>query len=304
MWYNWLIPAWVVLLGAGAATGLMMGFYFLLKLILPKTAAIARVAAKETWSQPLFWVELMLGAVLLLLFVFIPYNTFGDDIKVLKDSGLTLILVLSIILAVWSASVSIADELEGRTALTLLSKPVSRRQFIIGKFFGVLAPVFTLYIVLGSIFLIMVSYKVVYDARELTRPDPTWQQCFGETALIVPGLVLAFLETMTMTAVSVAISTRLPMLPNLLICSSIYVVGHLVPNLVQSSAGKIPLVGFMGKLLAAILPVLDYFNIEPAIAAGRAVPLVYVGVAFAYAVLYSTVALLVALLLFENRDLA
>ena len=35
---------------------------------------------------------------------------------------------------------------------------------------------------------------------------------------IVPGLVLAFMETVVLTAISVAISTRLPMLPNLVIC--------------------------------------------------------------------------------------
>jgi ABC-type transport system involved in multi-copper enzyme maturation permease subunit len=90
--------------------------------------------AKESMSQPLFYVVLLLGSFALLAFIFIPYNTFGEDVKVLKDSGLTLIMVLSMIVAVWSASVSVSEEVEGRTALTVLSKPVRRRQFILGKF--------------------------------------------------------------------------------------------------------------------------------------------------------------------------
>src|SRR5262249_49705716 len=137
---NWITPLWLVAVGVAVITAAFFGLYFLLMLVAPKVAAIARTTAKEAWAQPLFWVELLPGAVLLIMFPFIPYHTFGEDVKVIKDSGLTLIMVLSILLAVWTASVSVADEIEGRTALTLLSKPVGRRQFILGKFLGVIAP--------------------------------------------------------------------------------------------------------------------------------------------------------------------
>lgn len=303
-WYNWLIPLWLVALGAVGAVGLLLAVYGLLVLTLPKLAAIARISAKETCSQPLFYVLLVLGAGLILLFSVIPYNTFGEDLKEMKISSLQLIMGMSVFLAVWSASVSISDELEGRTALTLLSKPVGRRQFIVGKFLGVLAPVFIMFIVLGVIFLAAVSYKVKYDARELMLPEPLWQQCQQEMLQIVPGLVLAFLETMVLAAISVAISTRLPKLPNLVICASIYVIGHLVPLLVQSAVGKLPIVTFVGQFLATVLPVLDHFNIQAAVAAGRDVPLSYLAWVAGYSVLYSTIAMLVALIMFEDRDLA
>jgi hypothetical protein len=145
---------------------------------------------------------------------------------------------------------------------------------------------------------------VKYDARELMLPDPLWQQCQQEMLLIVPGLVLAFLETMVLAAISVAISTRLSMLPNLLICASVYAVGHLVPLLVQSSVGKLPTVTFVGQFLATVLPVLEHFNIEAAVTAGREVPLSYLAWVAGYSLLYSTIAMLVALILFEDRDLA
>lgn len=303
-WYNWIVPLWLVVVGVAAAWGLLAGGGALLGWVCPKVAAIARTTAKEGRSQPLFYVILALATVLLLLFSVLPYNTFGDDIKVMKDSGLTLVLIFSIIMAVWTASVSIADELEGRTALTLLSKPVGRRQFLLGKFLGVLVPVFQLFILLGAVFLAAVSFRLKYDARELMMPDPSWQECQAEMLSIVPGLVLAFFETVVMAAISVAISTRLPMLPNLLICASIYAVGHLVPLVVQSSAGKLAVVAFVGQLLATVLPVLDYFNIQAAVATGRDVPLSYLGVAALYCALYSAVAMLVALIMFEDRDLA
>jgi hypothetical protein len=121
---------------------------------------------------------------------------------------------------------------------------------------------------------------------------------------IFPGLILVFLETVVLTAISVAISTRLPMLPNLMICVTIYVIGHLIPTFVNSSLGQFPLVSFMGKLLAAILPVLEAFDMQAAVAAGVNVPPVYLGWAALYCALYSLAALIVALLLFEDRDLA
>ena len=91
---------------------------------------------------------------------------------------------------------------------------------------------------------------------------------------IVPGLVLVFLETLVMAALSVAISTRLPALANFIISFSIYVLGHLTPLMVQSQvvANQLPPVVFFGRLIATVLPVLDHFNIQASVAAGVPVP--------------------------------
>ena len=290
-------------IAAASVVGIFV-LYFLVNWLLSGVSTIALATSKEAIAQPLFLLFLGGGALALLAYVYIPYNTFGEDVKMLKDSGLTTIMVLSIIFALWTASVSVADEIEGRTALTLLSKPISRRQFILGKFLGIIWPVLLMYVVLGAVLLATVSYKVVYDARETSNPNPDWQLCFDEMIRTVPGLVLAFFETVVLTAISVAISTRLPMLPNLLICGSIYVLGHLGPMIVNSSAGEIEFVAFIGKLVAVVLPVLDHFNIQAAIAGGQRVPWDYLGMAALYCALYSTVAMLLALALFEDRDLA
>jgi ABC-type transport system involved in multi-copper enzyme maturation permease subunit len=300
----WLSPLWRVGVGMVVAVVGLAAVVSLLRLTVPKVAAIAWTTGKEAVSQPLFYVILAIGAFLLILFPFVPYNTFGEDVKVVKETGLTLIMVLSIILALWTASVSIAEEIEGRTALTLLSKPIGRRQFIVGKFLGILGPVVILFILLGGIFLSSVSYKVVYDSRETNNPDPTSQQCYEEICQIAPGLELAFLEAVVMAAISVAISTRLPMLPNLIICASVYVLGHIVPMLANSAVGRFPVVPFIADLLSTVLPMLDSFNIYGAISTGQPVPAIYLFWATVYCVIYSTAAMLLALLMFEDRDLA
>jgi ABC-type transport system involved in multi-copper enzyme maturation permease subunit len=301
---TWLKPLWLVGVGVIVAAAVLLLLAMLVRAVAPKVAAIARTTAKESMSQPLFYVLLAVGIFGLILFPFVPYNTLGEDIKMVKDEGLTLIMVLSVILALWTASVSISDEIEGRTALTLLSKPVGRRQFVFGKFLGVIMPVVIMFVILGAVFLCSVSFKVIYDARETGQAEPGWQQCRAEMLQVAPGLALSLMETIVLASISVAISTRLPMLPNLIICASIYVLGHLVPALAVSSVGQNEYVRFVAALQAAIFPVLENFNISAAIATGQQVPLIILGAAALYCLLYCMVAMLLALLLFEDRDLA
>ena len=301
---TWTRPLWMVGLGVLVALALLIGLSLLLGRFAPKMTAIARVTAKEAFSQPFFYVLMILGVLAIVLFLFLPYNTFGEDVKMLKAEGLTLIKILAIILGVWTASVSVANEIEGRTALTLLSKPLSRRQLILGKFVGILVPVALVFLLLGATFLAGVSYKVVYDARETANPEPTPVECYEEMVQVTPGLLLGFMETAALVSISVAISTRLPMLPNLVICVSIYILGHLVPLLVSSAVGDIVFVRFVSDLSAAVLPVLDHFNMETAISLGQSVTVEYMLTAAAYCTIYCTVAMLFALLLFEDRDLA
>jgi Ni/Fe-hydrogenase subunit HybB-like protein len=74
--------------------------------------------------------------------------------------------------------------------------------------------------------------------------------------------------------------------------------------LVQSGATQFENVKFMAQFIATVLPVLDHFNIQAAIAAGVEVPYVYLGTAALYCFLYCSIAMLLALVLFEDRDLA
>jgi hypothetical protein len=126
---------------------------------------------------------------------------------------------------------------------------------------------------------------------------------------ILPGLVLGFLEVTVLTAISVAISTRLPMLVNLVTCIAIFFLGHLTPVLVEATSQPgsqvNELVRFMARLFAWALPSLEFFNAGPAIATGAVIPWIdYVLPALGYCVMYSGAALLFAFFLFENRDVA
>jgi ABC-type transport system involved in multi-copper enzyme maturation permease subunit len=272
-----------------------------------KSLVIAFATAKEAIRQPAFFVLAAIASASLIWSIFVPYFTFGEDIKMYKDTGLTTISFVCLLLALLTASSSVADEIEGKTAITLLSKPINRRQFIVGKFLGIELGVLALFVVLGALFEMGVWYKYTYDLREAAGGVPEMAKHLQQVKQVLPGLALAFFEVTVLAAVSVAISTRLPMLVNLVVCITIFFLGHLSPVLVEAtSQGQVnELVSFMARLFAWALPSLEFFNAGPSISTGVAIPWMgYVIPTLGYCVLYSGAALLFAFLLFEDRDLA
>ena len=109
-------------------------------------------------------------------------------------------------------------------------------------------------------------------------------------------------------AIAVALSTRLPMIVDIVTCLIIFFLGHLNHELVKISEDRFRLVNFIAKTLQTILPGLDYFDISNLIAKDVAPPpgqlWIYVGFVCLYAVMCSLIALLFGLILFEDRDLA
>jgi ABC-type transport system involved in multi-copper enzyme maturation permease subunit len=278
--------------------------YLVQRAAMPRMSAIALATFKSEIAQPLFWLAVGFGAFAIVVFVYIPYNTFGEDIKMLKDTGLTMIMVLGIIVALWSASNSVAEEIEGRTALTVLSKPLGRRSFVLGKFIGISWTTLLLFVFLGGWFLVWVARKPIFDSREYGTGLPPWELCYVEMMSVLPGLLLAYMETLVLAALSVAISTRLNLLANFTICLTIYLLGHLTPLVVQSNVTSFEIVRFFGQLIATIFPNLEHFNVQAAVAAGVDVPYEYLAWAFCYCLVYSVIAMLLALIMFEDRDLA
>ncbi|MBW3543560.1 MAG: ABC transporter permease, partial [Planctomycetes bacterium] len=278
--------------------------------------------------QPVFLLLMAVALISLVLNTFLPFFSLGEDIKMLKDVGLATILICGLLLAVWSASTGISAEIEGRTTMTLLSKPINRRQFIVGKYLGILQAVLWLVVPVSIAFLFLIYFKVGYDARESGTYDANvfvWYRWLPidlagikfslplpagprlESALhVLPPLALLLLEIAVMTAVSVALATRLPMVLNVVTCLVIFVVGHLTPMLVKTVFQQqgLEFVSFTAQLIATVLPSLEAFNTQTAIAKSTIIPPAYLGLSALYCVAYAGAAIFLAFILFEDRDLA
>ena len=268
-----------------------------------RAGIIARATCKEALRQPVFAVLLSVGLLTLLFNTYVPFFSLGDDVKMLEICGLATILISGMLLAIWTSSMSIADEIEGKTAMTLLSKPINRRQFIIGKFVGIQTAVLFLVVPLVIAFWGLIVYKGFYDARE-SSGEITMRLAQFEANRILPAVVLSILEIAVMSAISVAISTRLPMVVNLVTCLAVFVVGHLTPVLVRGNLGRFEPVTFVAKGIAIVLPAVENFNVEAAIVTGRVVRWDYLSQVAGYSCAYIGAMILLAFILFEERDLA
>ncbi|MEM6366568.1 MAG: ABC transporter permease, partial [Planctomycetota bacterium] len=298
------VPEMNQALGLGAVLFVFLCSVVAFRQAAPRVWALALSTAKNEMSQTLYLLLLVLGVVGVIIFSIYPFNTLGEDIRMFKDSSVTLIMVLAMIQAVWSSGTSVSEEIEGRTALTVLSKPVSRRSFLLGKYAGIVMTIAVMFIIIGAFLLLLMSYKPIYDARETSKATPGWDVGFEEIMSTVPVLGLYFMQTMVIAAVAVALATRLPLLANLILCFVIYVIGNLTQPLVASAKGENALVGFFGNLIAVVVPNLNIFNVQSAMDSGNVVPWIYLAGAFNYLLCFAVAIWMVAMLLFEDRDLA
>src|ERR1700685_1902142 len=155
-----------------------------------RAGIIARATTKEAIRQPLFSLLMAIALISLVVNTFLPFFSFGEDFKMLMDCGQMTILICGLLLAIWTSSTSIADEIEGKTAMTLLSKPINRRQFVLGKFVGIMTAVFCLMLPVMIIVLALVYYKVGYDSRESANPEPEVAYKIAIMLKTIPGLIL------------------------------------------------------------------------------------------------------------------
>jgi ABC-type transport system involved in multi-copper enzyme maturation permease subunit len=101
--------------------------------------------------------------VLFEIFLAVPYYfAFGDEPKLVENSALAVMLLSGLFGAVLSASSSLAREIRSGTALAVLSKPVSRAQFLLAKFAGLAAALFILTYV--NMIGVLIASRMAFDA--------------------------------------------------------------------------------------------------------------------------------------------
>ncbi|MCE9529983.1 MAG: ABC transporter permease [Planctomycetes bacterium] len=312
----------------------------LLLLVFPKIGAVALSTFRECWRQPMFWLISSIATTLIAASMVIPYFTFGEDYKMMKQLGFDAIMLSAALFGLLVSSISINEEIEGRTAITVISKPINRRQFLIGKYLGTLLACWAMMLLLGWNLNWALYIKPHFDKMDdvndtmpmeviklLTPgfgsavPTPegkafaegTAMWC-GEALAHHVGLLLSFGQVMVLLAICTALATRMPFVVNLVICLFVFFIGRLSPVLVEvtgkmaQDVAALKLVSFIAQLFNALFPALECFEMGPAIVRSSIVPMrdftIYVGTVFGYAVLYSTIGILLGLILFEDRDLA
>lgn len=128
-------------------------------------AAITTNCFTETIRQPIYGVVIAITMLLLLFSPSLAMFTMDDDNQLLKDIGLSTLLVAGLFIAVFAAGTVITEEIENKTVLTVLSKTVKRSTFILGKFFGITAAVLLALYFLSLVLLMLIRNGVPQTSR-------------------------------------------------------------------------------------------------------------------------------------------
>ena len=128
--------------------------------------AIARNTFVESTRQPIYVVLVLLGTALLALNPSLTAYSLDDDNKLLIELGLSTLFLLGMLLAGFTATGVLSAELENRTVLTVVSKPVSRPLFVLGKYVGVAGALALAFWTLTPIFLLTVRHRVLQRASD------------------------------------------------------------------------------------------------------------------------------------------
>jgi ABC-type transport system involved in multi-copper enzyme maturation permease subunit len=212
--------------------------------------------------------------------------TVGDRIKIVMDVGLASISLFGVLMAILMGTGLVYKEIDKKTIFTLLSKPIHRIEFILGKFLGL---VLTLFIMTGLMTLIFLVLLFLHTFRV-------------EWAMFV-AVAYIFLELILLTAVAILFSTFSTPILSSIFSLSFYVIGHMSWGL-EALIRKIkPGLGrTLVQFLYMVLPDLENFNFKTEVVHGLAIPAGIHAWAVLYGLLYTAFILGLAILIFRRRD--
>jgi hypothetical protein len=276
---------------------------------------MARMTYREGVRQPIFYIVIGVSSILIFMAPLFTLFAFGEEISMLREVGLATITFAGLLIAILSAYLLLTAEIEKLTVLTILSKPIRRSEFIIGKFLGIFYTCFL------AMFFLALVFCIVYwlnegrsmlqtgfaEGRYLNHPELVGQDIKDfmrqEIGLILQGVYFCLLQVMILTSFAIMFSSRLSLILSVLGCFMIFVLGHISTYLVQGlvTSHKFILV-LIGRIGALLLPNLTNLNVSSLVADRYPIGLGYLTAATGYVVIYSIIILAIATLLFGRRE--
>lgn len=155
--------------------------------MLEQLLAITRNTFFESIRQPIVLVVMVVATVLLILSNTLSAFTMSNDLQMLIDMGLATVFVCGTLLAAFVATGVLTREIENKTVLTVVSKPVGRPLFVIGKFLGVAGAMILATIYMSLVFMLVELHDVIETVRD---PIHVPVIAFGVSAVVI-GVIVA-----------------------------------------------------------------------------------------------------------------
>jgi Cu-processing system permease protein len=247
---------------------------------------LAANTVREAVRNKLLYTLLFFAILLIASGMLLSTLSYVERERILQDIGMAAIRIFGVAIAIFVGVGLIHKEVERRTVYTILSKPLSRTEFLLGKYVGLVLTIWMQVAIMVAAFA-LVSLSV--------------------GAPLHAGHAAAFLLTGVELALVVAIATLFssfttPLLASLF-STSLWVVGHLTRELRDLGAGaELDSVRQTTALLHRVLPDLESFNLTLQAAHGLPVTASDVWLPVLYAIGYVGILLLGAVAIFERRD--
>jgi ABC-type transport system involved in multi-copper enzyme maturation permease subunit len=283
---------------------------------LQRIGTIALNTLTEVLRQRVLNVIFLFGLVMVGGSFFLTDLTFQEEFKFLKDLGYAAISITGTLVALMGAAQLIPAEIERRTLHTLLSKPVRRFEFVVGKYIGLLGLITLMLIIMSLLFAGVLAVKEhlelagVRGAAESEDVREYVESVLSQSRdpRLFQALVLIWAKLAVVTAISVFFST-IATSTIFIVCTTllVYFIGHLqsvarqvwLQDMAGSSLPKNVLLAF----IAFLVPDFQSYNLIDEIIAGNVIVWAHSLEILAYSLLYVAVALVVSSLIFEDREL-
>jgi ABC-type transport system involved in multi-copper enzyme maturation permease subunit len=263
---------------------------------------VARIALnvfKESVRDKVLYYLVMFAVLLIGGSMLLAQVTGGQDVKIIKDLGLAAISLFGLFMAVFIGIGLVSKEVERRSIYSLLAKPITRPQFILGKFAGlVLTLAIHVTIMTAALYVVL----AVYNVWTIPEVKATWEAPALDPAL-TKATFLILLELALVTAVALLFSTFSGPMLSAAFTFGLVVVGHFNADLKNFDAVvESPAVVWIARTIYYAVPNLASFDVKSDVVHGLAVTWGFICLSAAYAVVYTGTILTLAMLIFARRD--
>ena len=225
--------------------------------------------------------------------------TAGQDVKIIKDLGLAATTVFGLFIAIFIGIGLVSKEVERRSIYSLLAKPISRSQFVLGKYAGLVLTLAANVSVMAVALYAVLAY-LTYAAPENVRS--AWDAPGIDPRLMI-AIALIFIQLMIITAMALFFSTFSTPLLAAALTFGLFIVGHFNADLknFDKVVDSKPAV-WMARGVYHVLPDFSAFDVKTEEVHGLPVTAGYVGATAAYGAAYIAGLLAVSVLIFSKRD--
>lgn len=255
-----------------------------------RVVAIARNAFREAVRDRVLYNLVVFVLLLIAGAIFLGELSAGQEAKIIVDLGLSAILLFGVFISIFVGVGLVYKEIERRTLYAILSKPIGRDEFLLGKYLGLCVTLLVNVAIMG----VGLSLALVYVKRGW---DPL-------VVRIWPAILLIYVELMILTSVAMLFSAFSSPALSALLTFFVFVIGHFSADLktLANSMGSAPARWFFAGLYY-LLPNLANYNAITTAAHGSMSDTRALIAAVGYGFIYIGVLLAATTLIFSRRNL-